>query len=78
MSVKLNILPKERAQKVNYIPFSTNDDFLSVSPKKEVIHQKLEGKQRINPITLYNEFKCIRFLLGGGSLPFRIKGGCYQ
>ena len=71
MSVRLNILPKDRALKFNYIPFSADDDFLSVNPKKEVIRQKLDGKQKINPITLYHEFKCIRFFVGIGPLPFR-------
>ncbi|PAV30088.1 hypothetical protein CIL05_09440 [Virgibacillus profundi] len=72
MKVRLNILPKERAQKVNYTPFSTNDDFLSVSPIKEVIHQKIEGKTENKPNHL------IRSFIGDGSLPFRIKGGCCQ
>jgi hypothetical protein len=35
MSVGLNILPKEQAQMVNYIPFSTNDNFLSVAQKRK-------------------------------------------
>jgi len=71
MSVRLNILLKDRTLKVNYIPFSANDDLLSVNPKKEVNNQKLEGKQKINPITLYHEFNCIRLFVGVGSLLFR-------
>ena len=71
MSVGLNILLKDRALKFNDILFSANDDLISVNLQWEVIHQKLDGKQKINLITLYHEIKCIRFFVGVGPLPFR-------